>query len=76
VSPAKRPSHRKRKTVKHPKAPEGERWEEVSRRIPLGERLPNPEIVTEEELARTPEAEETREPSVTELYEPSEEDGA
>jgi len=54
---------------------EGERWEEVSRRIPLGERLPNPEIITEAQFAKTPEAEETREPAA-ELYEPSEEDGA
>lgn len=42
-------------------AEDGERWEEVARRLPLGERLPNPEIVTEED---------------PEMIEPSEGDGA
>lgn len=62
-----RKAHPRRGQKKPPrrKLPTGDRWEEVSSRLPLGERLPsNPEIVTEDQLARTAEAQESREPAV------------
>ena len=62
---------------REPQAESGQRWEQVAQRIPLGERLPNPEIVTEDQLAQSQETEHTREPGASiEMFEPSEEDGA